>query len=299
MTTQRTRPTARRAPARPKIASPDELEAAWATRQPDPEAWTPRPWVTIPERAAFGRDARQRAPRSSHGALELAPGRDPVAIILAQEADRLQDLLPLRHGRMADSAFAFYRGAPAVMALRPVDDAAQRHHRPGQRRRPPVQLRPVRLAGADARLRRERLRRDAARAVGVGRQAARGQRRHRRPQQRLHARPRRGPRPSRRSRAYREQMARYAEMRAARHLVRPDDRRPTSRHQLIEAGKRPSIGPPKDAKAAPPGDLRQGPRQGPDEGERLADRDRRRPMAHHGRSAGRQPTSSSRAAPPR
>ena len=39
------------------------------------------------------------------------------AIILAQEADRLKDLLPLRHGRMAASAFAFYRGAPAVMAL--------------------------------------------------------------------------------------------------------------------------------------------------------------------------------------
>ena len=69
------------------------------------------------ERAAAGRLARQNAPRTTHGALELAKGRDPVAIILAQEADRLQDLLPLRHGRMAASAFAFYRGAPAVMAF--------------------------------------------------------------------------------------------------------------------------------------------------------------------------------------
>jgi len=40
-----------------------------------------------------------------------------VAIILAQEVDRLTELLPLRHGRMAASAFAFYRGAPAVMAF--------------------------------------------------------------------------------------------------------------------------------------------------------------------------------------
>ena len=40
-----------------------------------------------------------------------------MAIILAQEADRLPELLPLRHGRMAASAFAFYRGAPAVMAF--------------------------------------------------------------------------------------------------------------------------------------------------------------------------------------
>ena len=68
-------------------------------------------------RAAHGRAARQAAPRSSHGALELAADRDPVAVILAQEADRLPDLLPLRHGRMAASSFAFYRGAPAVMAL--------------------------------------------------------------------------------------------------------------------------------------------------------------------------------------
>jgi uncharacterized protein (DUF2252 family) len=73
--------------------------------------------VTAEERAAAGRSARQRAPRSSQSTFEPATGRDPVAIILAQEADRLQDLVPLRHGRMAASSFAFYRGAPAVMAF--------------------------------------------------------------------------------------------------------------------------------------------------------------------------------------
>ena len=82
---------------------------------------------------------------------------------------------------MAASAFAFYRGAPGRDGARPVDHAAQQHHRPGQRRRAHLELRPVRLAGADARLRLERLRRDAARAVGVGRQATRGERRDRRP----------------------------------------------------------------------------------------------------------------------
>src|SRR5437899_1362797 len=66
---------------------------------------------------AAGRAARREVPRRSHGVLELAAGRDPVAIILAQESDRLPNLLPLRHGRMAASAFAFYRGAPAVMAF--------------------------------------------------------------------------------------------------------------------------------------------------------------------------------------
>jgi uncharacterized protein (DUF2252 family) len=118
MTTTRSGAAGRRATPKPKIPTPDELEKAWkAERVPEPDAWTPRPWVPAAERAALGRAARQRAPRSSQGALELAADRDPVAIILAQEADRLPDLLPLRHGRMASSAFAFYRGAPAVMAL--------------------------------------------------------------------------------------------------------------------------------------------------------------------------------------
>jgi uncharacterized protein (DUF2252 family) len=118
MATTRSSAGSRPPSTKPQIATPDELEAAWkAERVPEPDAWTPRPWVPVAERAAIGKAARQRAPRSGQGALELAAGRDPVAIILAQEADRLPDLLPLRHGRMAESAFAFYRGAPAVMAL--------------------------------------------------------------------------------------------------------------------------------------------------------------------------------------
>ena len=119
MTTERRPARSRRAATtdEPNIPTPAELEALWAAEHADPSRWTPRPWVPVEERAALGRSARQRAPRSSQGTLELAKGRDPVAIILAQEADRLQDLVPLRHGRMAASAFAFYRGAPAVMAF--------------------------------------------------------------------------------------------------------------------------------------------------------------------------------------
>jgi len=117
MTTARSASNGRRRTAKAGVPTPDVLEAAWAPDAPPQEMWTPRPWVPVAERAAIGRAARQAVPRRSHGALELAAGRDPVAIILAQEADRLPDLLPLRHGRMAASAFAFYRGAPAVMAL--------------------------------------------------------------------------------------------------------------------------------------------------------------------------------------
>ena len=39
---------------------------------------------------------------------------DPVALLLDQEAERLPWLLPERHRRMAESAFAYYRGAAAV-----------------------------------------------------------------------------------------------------------------------------------------------------------------------------------------
>jgi uncharacterized protein (DUF2252 family) len=48
--------------------------------------------------------------------VDLPADRDPIAILAAQELDRLQDLVPLRHQRMAENAFAYYRGTPAVMA---------------------------------------------------------------------------------------------------------------------------------------------------------------------------------------
>jgi uncharacterized protein (DUF2252 family) len=116
MTTEPRSTTSRRSP-KGRSTRRREIEAAWAPGEPTRDAWTPRPWVPAAERAATGRAARQHAPRTSHAGVEFASGRDPIAIILAQEADRLPDLLPLRHGRMAASAFAFYRGAPAVMAF--------------------------------------------------------------------------------------------------------------------------------------------------------------------------------------
>ncbi|MFJ9656980.1 DUF2252 domain-containing protein [Streptomyces griseoflavus] len=69
------------------------------------------------ERAAYGRDARRRVPRSSHGSFEAAPGRqDPVGVVERQSATRLPELVPVRYGRMLESPFRFYRGAAAIMA---------------------------------------------------------------------------------------------------------------------------------------------------------------------------------------
>lgn len=63
-----------------------------------------------------GKALRKQLPRSAQGEWTVQPGRaDGVDIILSQEKDRLADLLPVRHERMAASAFAFYRAAAAVM----------------------------------------------------------------------------------------------------------------------------------------------------------------------------------------
>ncbi|WP_371102669.1 DUF2252 domain-containing protein [Streptomyces sp. PU_AKi4] len=77
------------------------------------------------ERAAYGKEARGRAPRSSHGRFEAAGDRpDPVGVIERQSATRLPELVPVRHGRMLESPFRFYRGAAAIMAadLGPAPD---------------------------------------------------------------------------------------------------------------------------------------------------------------------------------
>ncbi len=69
------------------------------------------------ERAAIGKAARKRTPRSSHGDWEAAADRpDPVEVLERQAADRVPDLVPLRYGRMLASPFTFYRGAAAIMA---------------------------------------------------------------------------------------------------------------------------------------------------------------------------------------
>ncbi len=73
--------------------------------------------LTPIERAAAGKAARERAPRSSHGEWRPATDRpDPVDVLERQAADRVAELVPLRYGRMLVSAFTFYRGAAAIMA---------------------------------------------------------------------------------------------------------------------------------------------------------------------------------------
>ena len=185
---------------RPRKTTADEdptaatYDAAWEVTPPAGDAWTARPWVHPTERAAAGKAARKRVPRAQPRRVRTAAGSRP-------------DRHPRRAGgrSAAGSRAAAPRSAwpshpsPTTGARRPcmafdlADHAAHGHHRAGQRRRPPLELRPLRVPGADARLRRQRLRRDAARTLGVGRQAAGREHRHRRAGQRLQ----RGPEPRR------------------------------------------------------------------------------------------------------
>ncbi len=72
---------------------------------------------SVAERAALGKAQRKDTPRSAHASWEAAnDGRDVVAILTGQDATRVPELVPIRHGRMLVSPFTFYRGAAAIMA---------------------------------------------------------------------------------------------------------------------------------------------------------------------------------------
>ena len=64
-----------------------------------------------------GRALRAQANRSSHADWQPAANRrDPIELLEDSGQSRLQDLLPLRYGRMARSPFTFFRGAAQIMA---------------------------------------------------------------------------------------------------------------------------------------------------------------------------------------
>ncbi len=75
------------------------------------------PYSSPAERRAGGKTLRDAVPRTEHsGWRPPKDRRDPVELVLAQNEDRLPELVPIRHGRMLQSPFAFYRGGAAIMA---------------------------------------------------------------------------------------------------------------------------------------------------------------------------------------
>ncbi len=89
------------------------------TRPDDRDAPPPREiaHLSVAERIARGRAARNEVPRRRQAEFVLRPERpDPIALLESQAESRVPELVPIRYGRMLTSAFAFYRGAALVMA---------------------------------------------------------------------------------------------------------------------------------------------------------------------------------------
>jgi uncharacterized protein (DUF2252 family) len=74
--------------------------------------------LTKEQRHEAGKSLRENCPRASHGKVILGQGdkRDVVALIEASNKDRLENLIPIRHGRMVQSAFAYFRGTALIQA---------------------------------------------------------------------------------------------------------------------------------------------------------------------------------------
>ena len=82
----------------------------------NPTAFAPRP--SRAELIARGKAMRNKCPRRSHAAWKAPHDRpDPVRLIEDSNKGRIPELIPLRHGRMLQSPFTFYRGAALNMAV--------------------------------------------------------------------------------------------------------------------------------------------------------------------------------------
>jgi uncharacterized protein (DUF2252 family) len=72
---------------------------------------------SVADRMTAGAAARERRPRSGLATWQAPADRpDPVDLLTSQEGARLPLLVPVRHARMAVSAFTFYRGSAIIMA---------------------------------------------------------------------------------------------------------------------------------------------------------------------------------------
>lgn len=68
------------------------------------------------ERVAQGKRLREQIPREAHAKWKSSRQRDVIAILEKSNRDRLQELVPIRYGRMLRSPFTFLRGSAALMA---------------------------------------------------------------------------------------------------------------------------------------------------------------------------------------
>src|SRR5262245_62874352 len=64
-----------------------------------------------------GKSLRKKCPRKSHAVWKPPHDRpDPVRLLQESNKGRIPQLIPIRHGRMMQTPFTFYRGAALNMA---------------------------------------------------------------------------------------------------------------------------------------------------------------------------------------
>jgi len=96
---------------KPRVAAPDECSHHVMERLPEaPPRYQPRA-----EREAYGKSLREKVRRVDQNAW-ITGDRDVLARLRANEVGRKEDLLPVRHARMASSPFGFLRGGASIMA---------------------------------------------------------------------------------------------------------------------------------------------------------------------------------------
>jgi len=96
-----------------RAAKPDNARQATQAAVAD----TPPPTATVEERKAAGRNLREATPLKSHDQWQPAQRRhDPIDLLIENSKGRIENLLPIRYGRMLASPFAFFRGSAAIMA---------------------------------------------------------------------------------------------------------------------------------------------------------------------------------------
>ena len=81
------------------------------------DVFAPRHHRSPAERRSHGKSLRDKVSREDHGGWKAPKDRrDPVEIVTASNVGRREELVPIRHGRMLQSPFAFFRGSAALMA---------------------------------------------------------------------------------------------------------------------------------------------------------------------------------------
>ena len=100
------------------MARTSRSTSARAIRQVSDQKIMPFPArLSRAERFAKGEEIRAKIPRSSHAAWNPRKDRlDPLSLIKESDKGRIEELVPIRHGRMMKSPFTFYRGAALNMA---------------------------------------------------------------------------------------------------------------------------------------------------------------------------------------